>query len=145
MKTRVSLNLYFNNGINFASANYQLVWEDIFRTLALASMFLVRLSLHNRFLLLEVIWNRYGDTIVNLVCIFEKIDFKHCKTALDINFLQICESFNVIPISQNICNFMLQTKVYEVELCMSCTTVKICTYIYYIHIYKYKNGLCHLS
>ena len=53
-------------------------------------MFLVRLSFHNRFSLLEVICNQCGDTIVKLVCIFEKIDFKHRKTALDLNFLQIC-------------------------------------------------------
>ena len=38
----------------------------------------------------------YGDTIVKLVHKFEKVDFKHRKAALYLNFLQTCQSFNVI-------------------------------------------------
>ena len=67
------------------------------RTLALVFMFLVRLRFPSRLSLLQVIRNRYGDTIVKLVRKFEKVDFKHCKAALDLNFLQTCRSFNVIP------------------------------------------------
>ena len=47
--------------------------------------------------MLQVICNRDGGTVVKLVCKFEKVDFKHCKAALDLDFLQTCRSFNVIP------------------------------------------------
>ena len=60
-------------------------------------MFLVRLRFPSRLSLLQVIRNRYGDTIVKLVCKFEKVDFKHRKAALDLNFFQTCGSLNVIP------------------------------------------------
>ena len=46
--------------------------------------------------MLQVIRNWYGDTIVKLVHKFEKVDFKHPKAALDLNFLQTCRRFNVI-------------------------------------------------
>ena len=68
----------------------------LLRTVALVFMFLVRLRFPSRLSLLQVIRNRYGDTIVKLVRKFEKVDFKHRKTALDLNFLQICRSFNVV-------------------------------------------------
>ena len=67
------------------------------RTLALVFIFLVRLRFPSRLSLLQVIRNRYGDTIVKLVRKFENVDFKHSKVALDLNFLQTCRSFNVIP------------------------------------------------
>ena len=67
------------------------------RTLALVFIFLVHLKFTTRLLLLQVIRNRYGDTIAKLVRKFEKVDFKHRKAALDLNFLQVCRSFNVIP------------------------------------------------
>ena len=69
----------------------------LLRTLALVFMFLVRLKFPRILLLLQVIRNRYGDTIVTLVRKFEKVDFKHRKAALDLNFLQTCRSFNIIP------------------------------------------------
>ena len=69
----------------------------LLRTVALVFMFLVRLRFPSRLSLLQVIRNRYGDTIVKLVRKFEKVDFKHRKAALDLNFLQTCRSFNVIP------------------------------------------------
>ena len=60
-------------------------------------MFLVRLKFTIRFSLLQVIRKRYGDTNVKLVRKFEKVDFKDRKAALDLNFLQVCRIFNVIP------------------------------------------------
>ena len=59
-------------------------------------MFLVILRYPSRSSLLQVIRNRYGDTIVKLVRKFEKVDLKHRKAALDLNFLQTCRSFNFI-------------------------------------------------
>ena len=35
--------------------------------------------------------------MVKLVLIFEKVDIKHYKPALELNLLQTCWSFNVIP------------------------------------------------
>ena len=67
------------------------------RTLALVFIFLVRLKFTTRFSLLQVIRKRYGDTNVKLVRKFEKVDFKDRKAALDLNFLQVCRIFNVIP------------------------------------------------
>ena len=59
-------------------------------------MFLVRLRVVTRLSLLQVIRNQYRSTIVKLVGKLEKVDFKHCKAALDINFLQTCQSFHGI-------------------------------------------------
>ena len=39
----------------------------------------------------------FAKIIVKLVRKFEKVDFKHRKAALDLNFLKTCRSFNVIP------------------------------------------------
>ena len=38
----------------------------------------------------------YGNTIVKSDCKFEKADFNH-KSALDLNFLQTCQSVYAIP------------------------------------------------
>ena len=73
-------------------------------------MFLVRLRFHSRLSLLYVICNEYEDTIVKLVCIFEKVDFKHCKAALDLDFFKLACP---LMLSENICYFILQTKGYE--------------------------------
>ena len=75
-----------------------IIWfkKMFLRTLALVFMFLVRLRFPSRLSLLQVIRNRYGDTIVKLVRKFEKADFKYLKAALDLNFLQTYQSFNVI-------------------------------------------------
>ena len=59
-------------------------------------MFFVHLRFSSRLSLLQVICNRYGDTIVKLARKLEKIDFKHCKAALCLKVLQTCRSVNVI-------------------------------------------------
>ena len=63
----------------------------------MVSNFLVRLRFSSRLSFLQVIRNQYGDTIVKLVRKFEKVEFKHRKAALDLNFSQTCRTFNVIP------------------------------------------------
>ena len=57
----------------------------------------MRLRFPSRLSLLQVIHNQYGGTAVKLVHKFEKVDSKHRKAALELNFLQTCRSFNVIP------------------------------------------------
>ena len=76
------------------------------RTLTLVFMFLVRLRFPNMLLLLQVICNEYGDTIVKLVRKFEKINFKHRKAALDLNFYKFTA---VLMLPRNFCNFVLLT------------------------------------
>ena len=66
------------------------------RTLALVFLLLVRLRFPSRLSLLQVIRNRYGDT-VKLVCKFQKVDFEYRKAALGLNFLETCRSFNGFP------------------------------------------------
>ena len=52
-------------------------------------MFLVHLRFPSSLLLLQLIRNGYGRTIVKVVRKSEKVDFKYRKAALDMNFLQI--------------------------------------------------------
>ena len=59
---------------------------------------MVRLRFPSRLSLLQVIRNQHGGTAVKVFHKFEKVDFNHRKAALELNFLQTCRSFNVIPI-----------------------------------------------
>ena len=45
----------------------------------------------------QVIRNHYGNDTVKLVRQFEKLDYKHCKILLDLNFLENCIKNNVTP------------------------------------------------
>ena len=45
----------------------------------------------------QVIHKRYGNTVVKLRRRFEKLDFKHRKAALDLQFLKTCQEFKVTP------------------------------------------------
>ena len=80
------------------------------RTLALAFMFLVRLRFPSRLSLLQVIRNRYGDTIIKLVNKFEKVDFKHRKAALDLNVFNLA---GALMLSRNFCNSVSLIKISE--------------------------------
>ena len=86
------------------------------RTLALVFIFLVRLRFPSRLSLFQVICNRYGGTVVKLVRKFGKVDFKHRKTALDLNFLQTYRSFNVVPkcLQFRVANKSLHTKMTSI-------------------------------
>ena len=67
------------------------------KTLALVFMFLIRLRFPKNLSLIQVIHKRYGNTVVKLVRKFEKLDFKHRKAALDLQFLKTCQEFKVTP------------------------------------------------
>ena len=60
-------------------------------------MFLIRLRFPKNLSLIQVIHKRYGNTVVKLVRKFEKLDFKHRKAALDLQFLKTCQEFKVTP------------------------------------------------
>ena len=57
----------------------------------------LRLRFPKNFSLIQVIHKRYGNTVVKLVGTFEKLDFKHQKAALDLQFLKTCQEFKVTP------------------------------------------------
>ena len=78
--------------------------------MALVFMLFVSLRVPSTLSLFQVIRNRYGDTIVKLVRKFEKVDFKHSKAALDLNFLQTFRSFNVV---QKFLQFHVANKISE--------------------------------
>ena len=73
-------------------------------------MLFVSLRFPSTLSLFQVIRNPYGDTIVKLVRKFEKVDFKHSKAALDLNFLQTFRSLNVV---QKFLQFRVANKISE--------------------------------
>ena len=67
------------------------------KALALVFMFLIRLRFPKNLSLIQVIHKRYGNTVIKLVRRFEKLDFKHRKATLDLQFLKTCQEFKVTP------------------------------------------------
>ena len=67
------------------------------KALALVFMFLIQLRFLKNLSLIQVIHKRYGNTVVKLRRRFEKLDFKHRKAALDLQFLKTCQEFKVTP------------------------------------------------
>ena len=67
------------------------------KALPLVFMFLTWLRFLKNLSLIQVIYKRYGNTVVKLVRRFEKLDFKHRKAALDLQFLKTCQEFKVTP------------------------------------------------
>ena len=67
------------------------------KALPLVFMFLIWLGFLKNLSLIQVIHKRYGNTVVKLVRRFEKLDFKHQKGALDLQFLKTCQEFKVTP------------------------------------------------
>ena len=65
------------------------------KALSLVFMFLIRLRFPKNLSLIQVIRKRYSNTVVKLVRRFEKLDFKHRKVALDLQFLKTCQEFKV--------------------------------------------------
>ena len=60
-------------------------------------MFLIRLRFLKNLSLIQVIHKRRGNIVDKLVRRFEKLDFKHWKAALDLQFLKTCQEFKVTP------------------------------------------------
>ena len=67
------------------------------KALALVFVFLIRLRFPKNLSLIQVIHKRYGNTVIKLVRRFEKLDFKHRKATLDLQFLKTCQEFKVTP------------------------------------------------
>ena len=67
------------------------------RVLSIVFLFLVRLRFPSNLSTIQVIRNRYGNDTVKLVRQFDKLDYKHRKILLDLNFLKNCIKNNVTP------------------------------------------------
>ena len=67
------------------------------RVISIVFLFLVRLRFPSNLSTIQVIRNRYGNDTVKLVRQFEKLDYKHRKILLDLNFLENCIKNNVTP------------------------------------------------
>ena len=67
------------------------------KALDLVFMFLIRLRFPKNLSLIQVIHKRYSNSVVKLVRIFEKLDFKYRKASLDLQFLKTCQEFKIIP------------------------------------------------
>ena len=73
------------------------IFNMFLKVLALVFMFLTRLRFPKNLSLIQVIHKRYSNSVVKLVRRFEKLDFKHRKAALDLQFLKTCQEFKVTP------------------------------------------------
>ena len=67
------------------------------RVITLVFLYLVWCRFRVHLSIISVLRKWYGDTVVKQVRKFEKLDFKCKKALLDLQFLQICKSQNVIP------------------------------------------------
>ena len=60
-------------------------------------LFSVRCRFPVELLIISVLRKQYGDTVVKQVRKYEKLDFKWKKALLNLQFLQMCKSQNIIP------------------------------------------------
>ena len=60
------------------------------RVISIVFLFLVQLRFPSNLSTIQVIRNRYGNDTVKLVRQFEKLNYKHLKILLDLNFLENC-------------------------------------------------------
>ena len=69
----------------------------LFRVIALACLFIIRLRFHKCLSFAAVIRKRYGSETLKVTRRFEKLDFKRRKLELDVDFLESCRRYNVLP------------------------------------------------
>ena len=67
------------------------------RVITLVFLFLVRCRFPTQFSIISILRKRYGEKLVKSVRKLEKLDFKHKKIQLDLEFLQTSKKNNVIP------------------------------------------------
>ena len=67
------------------------------RFISIVFLFLVRLRYPSNLSTIQVIRNRYGNDTVKLVRNFAKLDYKHRKILLNLNFLENCIKNNGTP------------------------------------------------
>ena len=67
------------------------------KVFGLVFLFIMRLRFPRSQSIADVIWKRYGDKALKNVGRFEKLDYQVRKCQLDIEFLNTCHKYNVIP------------------------------------------------
>ena len=67
------------------------------RVISIVFLFLVRFRFSSNLSTIQVIRNCYGNDTVKVVRQFEKLDYKHRQTLLDLNFIESCIKNNVTP------------------------------------------------
>ena len=67
------------------------------KIVALVFLLLVRCRFQAKKSIIDILRKRYGENLVKNVRKFEKLDFKHKKATLDLDFLHSCKKQNVIP------------------------------------------------
>ena len=65
--------------------------------LSLVFFFLATCRFPTQFSIISTLQKRYGGNLVKSVRKLEKLDFKHKKAQVDLEFLQTCKKNNVIP------------------------------------------------
>ena len=68
----------------------------LIRVISLVFLFIVRCRFPTQFSIISILCKRYGENLVKSVRKLEKLDFKHEKAQLDLEFLQTCKKNNVI-------------------------------------------------
>ena len=69
----------------------------VLRVITLGLLLLVRCRFPAQFLIIGILRKRYGENLVKSVRKLKKLDFKHKKAQLNLEFLQTCKKNNVIP------------------------------------------------
>ena len=69
----------------------------VLRVITLVFLFFVRCRFSTQFSIISILQKRYGENLVKSVRKLEKLDFKHKKTYLDLEFLKTCKKNNFIP------------------------------------------------
>ena len=66
------------------------LFKMMLRVISIVFLLLVQLRFPSNLSTIQVIRNRYGNDTVKLVRQFEKLNYKHRKILLDLNFLENC-------------------------------------------------------
>ena len=66
-------------------------------------MFLILLRSPKSKLISEILLRNFGQSLIKRIRTFEKLDYRLCKAALDLQFLLRCRDGNVIPNFLNFC------------------------------------------
>ena len=69
----------------------------VLRFITLVFLFVVRYRFPTQFSIISILRKRHGENLVKSVRELEKLDIRHKKVQLDLEFLQTCKKNNVIP------------------------------------------------
>ena len=82
---------------NAVSHDFHTVRRINFKVFGLVLLFIIHLRFSRSQYIADVIRKRYGDKTLKNVRKFERLDYQVRKCQLDIEFLNTCHKYNVIP------------------------------------------------